>query len=90
MSLLTDVKDMKPGTVMYYNWNRMCVLGHMPQTDEVREENSMRVAFQNAYSGPPGEDLSPERLRVVEIIKKTLTPDVISTVDKLMKSVKSR
>ena len=87
---MSNVEDMEPGTVMYYNWNRMCVLERLPQTKKVKDENSMRVTFQNAVSGPPGDDLSPECLRVVEIIRKTLTPDVLSTVDKLMKSVKAR
>ena len=85
VSPVTDIANMTSGTAMYYNWNRMVVLDRLPQTEKVIQERDMRSSFQNAFSAPAGDGEDPRCQEVARMVKTTLLPEVIASVDKLMK-----
>lgn len=76
---------MKPGEVMYYNWNRMALLSRRTQTKAIQIEIEMRTALQNAFASNPGDEMTEMSWKIVEQVKTTLSPEVIKSVDIYMK-----
>jgi len=76
---------MEPGKAMYYNWNRVVLLDHRPTTEGIRIEKEMRIALQNSFASDPGADMTKKSWAVAKLVEKTLTPDVIKSVDLYMK-----
>ena len=76
---------MEPGEIMYYNWNRMVVLEHLPKTYRNKREDEMRTKFQRSFSSEEGSEMTEYCWALAKLVEKTLTPEVIRSVDLHMK-----
>lgn len=73
---------MESGEAMYYNWNRIALLSRNKITDDISKEIKLRMSFQNAFSCVPGDNGDKD---IAAKVEKTLTPDVIKSVDLFMR-----
>jgi len=79
---------MEPGTVMYYNWNRMAYLDKKKRTPEIDVEKTMRTQFQNAFACAATDE---DAFKIShDIVEPTLLKEVINSVDSMMRKVKSK
>ena len=75
---------MKPGQIMYYNWNRMVLIGKLKkQTKDIINERHLRTNFQNRFALEKTD--ANACAFAINTVKKTITLDIIKSVDKYMK-----
>lgn len=81
------IEGLKIGEIMYYNWNRMALLERREKkTDLEEKEVSMRLHFQNAFACTKDDEKGEEdRIKVATTVKKTLSKQVIKSVDSFMR-----
>jgi len=75
---------MEPGKIMYYNWNRVPFLHSRKTTpSEEEEEVTYRIGLQNAFASVKSDQ---EADKITLTVEKTLSEEVIKSVDSFMKN----
>ena len=74
---------MEPGKIMYYNWNRVAFLHSRKTTPSEKEEVTYRIGLQNAFAGVKSDQ---EADKIALTVEKTLSEEVIKSVDMFMKN----
>lgn len=79
---------MKTGEIMFYNWNRIAFLdSKQNKTPQEEKEIEIRISFRDSFVGIENEENAE---KIAGQVEKTLSSEVIKSVDKFIKSFKMK
>lgn len=81
-------REMKTGEIMFYNWNRIAFLDSKKnKTPQEKQEIELRISFRDSYVKVKLKKYAEEIARTIE---KTISLEVIESVDMFINSFKTK